>query len=497
MAQGQSSALDFRFNPFQPQAAQAPPQSQEIPAPEMEDISKSPLAIREGATQDVYNKYGELKAFAASMAKKGIDVTEPDYSQPGGGLPYQTYQKLYAQTQFAKDKLIVQQRAQEQFLPLMYQNKVGLAPGQTMGTADLTDPSQIISYEPTYATETANRRLAQETDTQGASRAVNQAVYNPALAAIDQKVATGEWTEAQAANEKSKIFANTANPPVFQPRAERRDEGQTQGALELLKAVTNQTAGNWPKGTYQQRVVGGKRFDVSSRFSGEKLGDTQVFKIDSNGNEVPVTVPMIVKDWIRDPTTGDSFIRFTDEDIPDKKVDPNSGEEITTSIIASNPKYGGSAAVPELFNKAKELGFLDQTNRVIPETQVTNPELGRVNPQRTNVDVALEETRKTIKRQLLKAGEKIQQFKVPGGMVSFDRDEDGNLYLYNWKQLGYNKSNRPQNLTDEEAEAILDEQGFFAKNKKALQEGKVFPVGQQPVSPEKQKAIDLINKYRK
>lgn len=493
MAIGQSGALNYEINPFQqaqaPQAQVpggiAPPDTAEIP-------QNSRFANREKVTAELFNNYKLLDSFAKDMARKGIDVFTPDYTQEGGGLPYQTFLKMDAGVRFAANKLANEQKAQEKFIELAWQNKAGLAPGVSMSNADLAgDPSQVVSYEPMYATEEANRRLAQQTDTRFASNAVNAGVMNPAIARIDAMIQAGQLSPQQGAIEKSKIFANTPNPPVFQPRADSGAENKTQGSLELLKAITNQAAGNWTPGTFEQKIIGGKRQQVSTRFSGEKLGDQQIIKTDKLGNEVPVTVPVIIKDWIRDPSTGAITIRFTDEAVPDKTVDAHTGEEIATSIIASNPKYGGSAAVPELFAKAKELGFLDETNKLIPQTQITNPEIGKLNVEKTPTDIYLEQSRADIDAAIANTDEKIASFKIPTGTIKVDKNEDLGLHIYNWKQLGF--PSQPTNLTPDDIYNYLDEFGYFSKNAAAL---KGQPAQKPTLNAEqKKRTAELKAKY--
>src|SRR5690606_30736161 len=80
-------------------APSAPVQAPEQGATPFFSIPKvdDDLDYVEGLTDRFYNLRGKVEAYATDMWKKyGIDVTQPDYSQPdsGGGIPFKTYQKL-------------------------------------------------------------------------------------------------------------------------------------------------------------------------------------------------------------------------------------------------------------------------------------------------------------------------------------------------------------------------------------------------------------------
>lgn len=496
MAQGTSGAYNYEINPFQQQMAAQPmglpePVEAQVQAP----VKPGTLASIEGATSSYFDNYAQLDAFAKDMAKKGIDVFTPNYAEPGGGLPFQTYQKLAAGVQFASNRLANEQKAREQLMEARLKNEADFAQGFNPSTGFVSeDPNSFVSLNATDATKEAALRLRQMPNTQTDTNNLNAAAFDPAVAQIDAMVQSGQMTPQEGAIQKSMLFKATKDTPVFQPRAESGADKTTQGSLELLKNITNQSAGNWTPGTFTSKIINGQRQQVSTRFSGEKLGDQQIFKTDKLGNETPVTVPVIIKDWVRNPTTGEITIRFTDDNIPDKVVDGNIGEEIATSIIASNPKYGGSAAVPQLFAKARELGYLDETSKVIPETQITNPEIGAIDPRQTAVDVALEKSKKDINAALANVDNKIASFKIPTGAIKIDRNDELGLHIYNWKQLGFTE--QPTNLTEDDIYNYLDEFGYFSKNEAALKSGKDKPVSKPILTTDQQKrAAELKAKY--
>jgi len=98
MAIGNVQGLDYAL-PQQryigQQAAGAAPAgvAPQIGLPDLNDD----YANVQGITDEFINTVGQLKSYTHDMAKKyKIDVTEPDYAQPGGGQPYRTFQELSA-----------------------------------------------------------------------------------------------------------------------------------------------------------------------------------------------------------------------------------------------------------------------------------------------------------------------------------------------------------------------------------------------------------------
>lgn len=220
---GQLGGLNYKITPFGQPVAAPGYTGQDVGAiapPEVAGLPNDRLADRQGQTEELFNKYRMLDSFAKDMAKKGIDVFTPDYSEPGGGLPYQTFLQLDAGVRYAANKLANQQKAQDQFLPEMFQGGARLAQGKTMETVDLTDPNQIVSLRDTPAIDEAQRRLGADTNTQREANALNQQVFDRSMAAIDAEIASGAITPEQGAVRKASLFRNVPTPQVFAPRAE-------------------------------------------------------------------------------------------------------------------------------------------------------------------------------------------------------------------------------------------------------------------------------------
>ena len=118
MPRGLTGGLDFRFENFP--SSQPIPQEQYTQQPTqvaVPEYSDDPLAVREKLTSDYYNSMGLLRSFAQEQAKKGVNVFEPDYTQDGGGLAFQTAQKLQAGLMYAANALKGEFKSQSQMLP--------------------------------------------------------------------------------------------------------------------------------------------------------------------------------------------------------------------------------------------------------------------------------------------------------------------------------------------------------------------------------------------
>jgi len=104
MALGQSIGLNYNIPQvqgggfIQPGQAEMEATQAFAPAnaqPMLPDLNQD-MAYKEKINDHLFNSYATLKRFTEDMNSKGIDVTKPDYSQPGGGELFKTYKKMEA-----------------------------------------------------------------------------------------------------------------------------------------------------------------------------------------------------------------------------------------------------------------------------------------------------------------------------------------------------------------------------------------------------------------
>ncbi len=186
MGLGDAIGLDYKipqaFIGQQAQIQQAP-QMAEDNTPDT-DPKHPYLAHVEGLTDKYYETAGLLKSFVHDQAKKGVDVTQPDYSQPGGGELFKTYHKLDAVLQHTANDLANSNDIDKTMRQLYAENKITYNPGfdPTKQMSAETDPREM--FTPTGlapATQNAANDLAQTYYTQRDANTKNQAVRNPLI----------------------------------------------------------------------------------------------------------------------------------------------------------------------------------------------------------------------------------------------------------------------------------------------------------------------------
>src|SRR5690606_30488055 len=169
-----------------------------VDVPELPD---DPIAVRQGLTADYYNNYGMLKAFAQDMARKGIDPFQPDLSQEGGGLAFQTMQMMQANLLHSANALRGEFEAEKQMRPLQATGQTRLAPGVDTQGLYASDANNFIPAKQLPGTEELNQRLAQETNDPASAARVN-AMIEPYKQRLDAMVAQGLISPAKAEAEK-------------------------------------------------------------------------------------------------------------------------------------------------------------------------------------------------------------------------------------------------------------------------------------------------------
>lgn len=267
---GQVSGLDFRFQQF-PSSQPAAPQQQQPVDVQVPGYEQDPIAVREKLTSDYYNNAGLLRSFAQDMAKKGVNVFEPDYSQDGGGLAFQTAQKLQAGLMYAANALKGEFKSQSQMLPSIAEGRTRIASNVDQNGLYASDPNSYVATKVTPGTDELNQRLAQETnDPQSQARA--NALIKPYLASLQERVSRGELTEEEAQREASAIIPNAWRTQPFAPKsAHGLSEEDFRGRDELIKKMKSGVITRDPSVLNTLKLVPGVE-DVEYVNTGDKVG---------------------------------------------------------------------------------------------------------------------------------------------------------------------------------------------------------------------------------
>lgn len=491
---GTIGGLDFRFQQFPTQTVA--PQIGGMPQAPVEagvpDYDNDPLAVREKLTNDYYSNMGLLRSFAADMAKKGINPFEPDYSQEGGGLAFQTMQKLQAGLMYAANAL------QNEFKREQQVNDAVLR-GDARIRSDFDPTSQMFTQTPDAAYSTkldprvvaANQRTGQNVYTQRDANAVNQAVYDPTAQALQNSNMSPEELQYQ----QSGLFPSVAETSYQQliPRGGRGS--QPSHEVEILKKVTNIAQGVWPEGTYEITTKGGKPLLVNKTYAGEVLGEYQ--GVDAKGN--PKIYKKVLKRWVKDPETGEVFAEYDDPNIPREPVSNTTGDVYAAALITNNPKYGSAS---KMYESARELGLLDDTSSARNEALIAQDAdaIRKSAAERAKGETGVAEKYNVVKNELTKlenpsflgipTGNNWKVYTLPDGKkLEIGKHRNGKFFIRNWPELGFKEADADkfENLTLDQALAYLDDFNYFDK----------FLGQKAKPSAEAMKAQELIEKYRK
>lgn len=377
MAIGQSTGLNYEINPFIPQQAAQAPGQPSVGAYQPPGLPDDPLAVKEGYTEDLFGNYALLKSFAEDMARKGIDVFQPDYSQPGGGLPFQTYMKLDAGVRYASNKLRNEQKFQEDYQKLAMENKARLAPGFDQSKEFFTDnPDAVVSTQPTYAERSLNERTAQTYETKGATKEINDQVQ----AQINIINADESRSDAQKQQDIQNIHRAVTRPTVFNPNTGR---GGVQpedivGRAEIIRQIKGGITTRDQGALNQLRVATGVE-DVMYVDDGERYGIEVFMKgagpafIDLSGGRGSEEINSLISKTTGQKKIGNEFLLGinTNVDLP-----PSNSKQVMDGIksVAANMIDNGpdSEVFPKLQKLANEGklyfkdGLITSINHVTP-----------------------------------------------------------------------------------------------------------------------------------
>jgi hypothetical protein len=202
------------------------------------------LANRGKLTEDYYNNYGALDSYSKEMARQGINVFQPDYTQPGGGQPFQIAQQIQASVLHAANALKGEFESQQTLAPYEAKGDIRRKQGVDPNSLMYSDAQNFYGTDEDPRIKEANLRNREATYTAADSRRVN-AQTSQALAAIDQEVANGIISAEEGEYKKGALIANvnTTNPYAFRPTpydqktADR--EKNVKQRVELIKQLKN------------------------------------------------------------------------------------------------------------------------------------------------------------------------------------------------------------------------------------------------------------------
>lgn len=423
-----------------------------------------PLANRGKITADYYDSYAALDSYTKKMAKDfGIDVFSPDYTQPGGGEPFQLAQKMQANIMYAANALKNEFQAEKEMRPQINRGDVFELPGADRSGYYYSNPDNFGSNRLNPDVLEANKELGDTRYTQAESNKVNAAERNPKIKAYsmlrDEALQRGDKVEAMGFQKQIDALL-TSVPAVSAKAAFGDDDGgsekQVSNMMPLFERVTNLTRGAFIDA--KPTVIGGREYLSSNSLSGDNYGEVQIPKQDGTSAKIPKIIKQVLKDG-----EGNVYFKYNDPQIPIEKVSDVNPDEVFRKLVESNSgKYGGAASLPKFYQELENQGRLNANRSVSPDVVFGGNEVVKLaqitpnDPIAKKIATSLEERYKR-----LISGKSKTFVDSPKGRIVFDYDEDNGIFIENWKDLGYPQ--KPKNLTKDQYLAIVDESGYLDK----------------------------------
>jgi hypothetical protein len=361
MQRGQLGGLNYEIPQNfvgQPQQPISPGGEPEAAASALYAGQHPRLAERGELTGNYYDTYGRLDAYVKSMLKQGIDPTLPDYTQDGGGLPFQMFQRLQAGLVHSANTLGNELKFQELMQPGLAKGEIGLNPGVDQNSMWAQDPNNFHSRGLTDATKNLNQQLGDQWYTAGGAARSNKRI-DQYTSSIDELVAAGLMRPEEAAIQKAGITQSTYEDKQFAPPRPSSGDEKKKAHIAFVEDVTNWAKGIWPENTFEYANIKGQDYAVNRKRSGEVLGRHNV-QTKQGSKEVPK-----VLDYLAKNANGEVYAVYTDPNIPWDRLDSQRGDAVVYSLVGNNDKLGGSAAIPEISNALQEFGLLDKSKNLV------------------------------------------------------------------------------------------------------------------------------------
>lgn len=436
---------------------------QPVAAPVANQVAQPALALPaltdnyanvQGVTDEFINTVGQLKSYAHDMAKTyGIDVTKPDYSQPGGGQPYRTFQELSAKSIMTgndlKARMVQNQLMDKGVIEGKWRNVEN--PDEVPLGADISQRGYNIGLDPDVdavvkRTQTGNfytERDAQNYNTQVVMKKRDEW----------QKKADNAKSETEKKYAELQVAALTdavkeTYPGLLIPRG--GDGKKSSGAI-LIKEITNLAQGRWKPGDYTKiRDKNGDVIFVNKARNGQPYGDFP-YTTGTGPNRQEKKVKRIIDRWVKRPD-GSVWLEFRQtekgQDIPAERVDDTNSGSVASVFFSNVASYGKALEDAQSEGWVDDAGFVDYDK--VPSEGYTTPdtESERVKTEAAKniVRVGLKTATKS-KPLVLKVGEKKIEIKP------------------NWRGGGHyievDGEELDENLSEEEIFEYLQKEGYF------------------------------------
>lgn len=453
----------------------APPQQGMVDVNVPPPAPPGSLADVEGVTNAYYDTFGKLKGYAEAMAKKGIDVTQPDLSQPGGGVAFQTFQRLSGAQMTIANQLGNKLKEDTEMRPYM-------ATGATIKNKE----GKYIPTKFLPEVELLAKQLSQQFYTgPDADRALD--TLKPlTLATLKSHYDVNDpYIQDQIRIVEGLGTSYTTHPYLFQQHYERARQKEAAGATREVADVRRTAAiknGMW--GEKEHDVVDGsdgKSYALSNAWNGKVID-----AVNKDGKRINAIIKNISQDQ-----DGKVVLNFepdteTGDVLPPERIDNQNAADLHGRLQQFNR---GMGSYDKMMGAIQTLGIGDEAYGFHDETGLAD-NLDQLNANKTSISGKIKKKgeirkAKAVLDKRFNNGEEIN-LTLPGGRSLIVKKRKGGVFNLNALN-GYDVKENGNNSVKSEAELqqLLDDSGYFDSTKAPQQ------------TDAQMKAADYINKYGK
>lgn len=460
----------------------------------------------QGTTDEFYNTVGQLKSYASDMWKTyGIDVTKPDFSQPGGGQPFRTFQELSAKSVMTATDLKERMKQNQMIDQAALEGKareVEGSRGAPLGTP-IQDRAFALNLDPDI-TEIATR-LRENVYSPTDAANLNRVLYQPKVKELEAAIKTaedaGDFAEVGRLNMNlsalRKSVPQTHSSYFDADAAKDRDAGKKKNyEAEALKEISNIALGRWSEGQFQEDVDDDGNVILINR---TKEGQNYGFEPYESGKNSKTQVKYASRkiDHFEKKANGEVWVYFKPSQEEDAKIEPkperidnqNPGGIVST-FFQSNPHLGNYATA---LGQARDMEWTDASGYVSPTSlpHESSPDTSKLTERSEQVKTATSEAMRGLRQAIdewTKGDmEKPIELNIGGKKVTIQEGTFTKRYITeDGKEVA-------SNLTNDEVEKYITDnykKQLSSDVLKAMKSG-----GSKAPSEAEKKAEGLINKY--
>lgn len=456
---------------------QAPMQAQQGGSPFDIPLAEDGVPTIENYTRNYYDSYGRLKDFTETMWKDyGVDVTKPDFSQPGGGLLHEAFQKMDADLRIAANDLAESKTILAEQRKAELEMKAMKAPGY--------DPYAQIARE----APNAMIPLGLFEDVQQAIQGVSNRVYNtpgevqrayatlqPLIQKYEKLMTDDPRNAAVYQRQIDAMRQPTYSTPDIAFRPPSGGGSGAEGLVDLSKKVVfDNTAYGWTPQRVQPKTVNGKATLTMTPEQDITHGKVKVEIVDASGKKKEIDTMLTVDYYYMTPD-GTVMARYkspADDPAYDRRVDNKLASEQMKQYLSNDAQFAKwSTATAGL--RSGETGGVPVEKLLSPqELQAGEMQKNTLVQKAKQLDFALNNEKDRIKAEMTAYNDLV--FNIGGKDYRFINNIFGDKYYLEGGQATAKQLTgvdmpktqagiKYENMTADDIFKILENYGYFDK----------------------------------